>query len=134
MKPGCSTMRWGCGPDAALRILLPLLTRIHPRAAMHAMPAVALHPSGEAFVGQSMDNSLQVYFAGDRVRALDEGRVGVLGRRDTHFRPLPSTNNAGRTQPQEEVRRPHHGRLCVPTRILTQRTGAEARGRQAGAI
>ncbi len=30
---------------------------------MHAIPAVAMHPDGENFVGQSMDNTLVVYHA-----------------------------------------------------------------------
>jgi pre-mRNA-processing factor 17 len=34
---------------------------------MHAVPTVTMHPSGECFAGQSMDNSVVVYSAGDRV-------------------------------------------------------------------
>jgi pre-mRNA-processing factor 17 len=34
---------------------------------LHAIPAVALHPSGAFFVGQSMDNTLVVYACGDKV-------------------------------------------------------------------
>jgi len=35
--------------------------------AMHAIPTVTMHPSGECFAGQSMDNNIVVYSAGDRV-------------------------------------------------------------------
>jgi len=34
---------------------------------MHVINAVSLHPSGQFFVGQSMDNSLQVYACGDKI-------------------------------------------------------------------
>jgi len=34
---------------------------------LQAIPAVAVHPDGESFVGQCMDNSLMVFYAGERV-------------------------------------------------------------------
>ena len=34
--------------------------------AMAAIPAVAVHPDGESFVGQSMDNQLVTYWCGER--------------------------------------------------------------------
>ena len=34
---------------------------------MHVINAVTLHPSGQYFVGQSMDNTLQVYACGERI-------------------------------------------------------------------
>ena len=64
------------GPQTACPPLSDAHTLPAPPSAMHAMPAVAMHPSGEAFVGQSMDNSLQVYWAGDRVRRGWGGRGG----------------------------------------------------------
>ena len=41
---------------------------------LQAIPATAVHPSGEEFVGQCMDNSIMVFYAGERVSA----RVGGL--------------------------------------------------------
>lgn len=37
---------------------------------MHSIPALTLHPSGAAIAGQSMDNKIVVYSAGDKVRQL----------------------------------------------------------------
>jgi pre-mRNA-processing factor 17 len=42
---------------------------------MHSIPALAGHPREEAFVGQSMDNSLMGFFAGERVRGCAGGRA-----------------------------------------------------------
>jgi hypothetical protein len=36
----------------------------------HSVPSVTLHPSGEYFVGQSMDNSLVTYQCGEKVKLL----------------------------------------------------------------
>ncbi len=35
---------------------------------MHSIPAVTLHPSGQYFVGQSLDNQIVTYSAKDRFR------------------------------------------------------------------
>jgi pre-mRNA-processing factor 17 len=35
---------------------------------MHAVPAVTLHPSGEYFAGQSLDNTIVTYSCGEKIR------------------------------------------------------------------
>lgn len=49
---------------------------------MHSIPAVTLHPSGDFFAGQSMDNKIVVYSCGEKVRQM-------------HKKVFSGHNNAG---------------------------------------
>ncbi|KAJ2660565.1 hypothetical protein IWW48_002902 [Coemansia sp. RSA 1200] len=47
---------------------IPVVIKLIADAAMHSVPAVALHPSQRWLVGQSMDNRIVVYGTGDRIK------------------------------------------------------------------
>ncbi|KAJ2521933.1 hypothetical protein H4217_001069 [Coemansia sp. RSA 1939] len=47
---------------------IPVVIKLIADAAMHSMPAVALHPSGRWLAAQSMDNRIVVFGTGDRIR------------------------------------------------------------------
>lgn len=48
------------------RLTAPPPTVLIVDPTMAAIPAIAVHPDGESFVGQSMDNQLVTYFCGER--------------------------------------------------------------------
>lgn len=95
--------------------------------AMHAIPVLAPHPAGDAFLGQCMDNSLMAFYAGEKVRGdrlPRRGGAGTTGLNRTspptthvplslRIAPLPSPPSVGWHQPQEGVPRPHHRGLRV---------------------
>ncbi|KAJ2556989.1 hypothetical protein GGH95_005256, partial [Coemansia sp. RSA 1836] len=47
---------------------IPVVIKLVADPSMHSVPAVALHPSQKWFVGQSMDNRIVVYSAGERIK------------------------------------------------------------------
>ncbi|KAJ2517952.1 hypothetical protein GGI11_001800 [Coemansia sp. RSA 2049] len=47
---------------------IPVVIKLIADAAMHSVPAVALHPSGRWLAGQSMDNRIVVFGTGDRIK------------------------------------------------------------------
>ncbi|EFA85677.1 WD40 repeat-containing protein [Heterostelium album PN500] len=57
--------------DKSMRIWewgIPVVIKYISDPEMHSMPAVALHPKGKWFAGQSMDNQILVYRARDKFR------------------------------------------------------------------
>ncbi|KAJ2886970.1 hypothetical protein H4R27_000293 [Coemansia aciculifera] len=47
---------------------IPVVIKLVADPSMHSVPAVALHPNQKWFVGQSMDNRIVVYSAGERIK------------------------------------------------------------------
>ncbi|KAJ2743633.1 hypothetical protein GGI20_003605 [Coemansia sp. BCRC 34301] len=57
--------------DKSIRVWefgIPVVIKLVADPSMHSVPAVALHPSQKWFVGQSMDNRIVVYSAGERIK------------------------------------------------------------------
>ncbi|KAJ2784029.1 hypothetical protein H4R18_001342 [Coemansia javaensis] len=57
--------------DKSMRVWefgIPVVIKLVADPSMHSVPAVALHPSQKWFVGQSMDNRIVVYSAGERIK------------------------------------------------------------------
>jgi pre-mRNA-processing factor 17 len=49
---------------------IPVPIKYISEPTMHSIPSVTLHPSGEFFAGQSMDNTIVVYQCGDKFRQM----------------------------------------------------------------
>ncbi|KAI9500069.1 hypothetical protein GGI25_004156 [Coemansia spiralis] len=47
---------------------IPVVIKLIASPEMHSVPAVSLHPNKKWFVGQSMDNRIVVYSAGERIK------------------------------------------------------------------
>ncbi|KAI8321116.1 WD40 repeat-like protein [Martensiomyces pterosporus] len=47
---------------------IPVVIKLVADPSMHSVPAVALHPNEKWFAGQSMDNRIVVYSAGERIK------------------------------------------------------------------
>ncbi|KAJ1896183.1 hypothetical protein LPJ66_004146 [Kickxella alabastrina] len=57
--------------DKSMRVWefgIPVVIKLVADPSMHSVPAVALHPNQKWLVGQSMDNRVVVYSAGDRIK------------------------------------------------------------------
>ncbi|PIA17755.1 WD40 repeat-like protein [Coemansia reversa NRRL 1564] len=57
--------------DKSLRVWevgIPIAVQLVADPSMHSVPALALHPHGRWLVGQSMDNRIAVYSAGEKLR------------------------------------------------------------------
>ncbi|KAJ1963439.1 hypothetical protein GGI12_002048, partial [Dipsacomyces acuminosporus] len=57
--------------DKSMRVWefgIPVVIKLVADPSMHSVPAVALHPNEKWFVGQSMDNRVVVYSAGERIK------------------------------------------------------------------
>ncbi len=57
--------------DKSIRVWefgIPVVIKYISEPHMHAMPAVAAHPDGTWFIGQSMDNQILVYSTTDKFR------------------------------------------------------------------
>ncbi|KAJ2006349.1 hypothetical protein H4R26_001432 [Coemansia thaxteri] len=72
----------------------PVVIKLVADPSMHSVPAVALHPSEKWFVGQSMDNRLVVYSAGERIKP--HKRKEFSGHLTAGFACQPSFSPDGR--------------------------------------
>lgn len=47
---------------------IPVQIKYIADPSLHSLPAVTMHPNGQSFVGQSMDNQIVTYSAKDKFR------------------------------------------------------------------
>ncbi|KAJ2158669.1 hypothetical protein GGF46_003602 [Coemansia sp. RSA 552] len=83
--------------DKSMRVWefgIPVVIKLVADPAMHSIPAVTLHPSQKWLVGQSMDNRLVVYSAGERIKP--HRRKEFRGHLSAGFACQPSCSPDGR--------------------------------------
>ncbi|KAJ2804945.1 hypothetical protein H4R21_001443 [Coemansia helicoidea] len=83
--------------DKSMRVWefgIPVVIKLVADPSMHSVPAVALHPSQKWLVGQSMDNRIVVYSAGERIKP--HRRKEFTGHLTAGFACQPALSPDGR--------------------------------------